>query len=234
MPIVANVNGEFYPDGPRRRGRRCSTCSRGRSPLPCSSSRGCARCTTPARASSSRSARRRRCRDSPRTCSATTTTCSRSSPTIRSSATSSAFNQALCGLYAAGLGAGATRQPSDRAGAVLPTPALRPAHAASTRAPRPRRRPPRRRMATATSSSAACSPTFLERGRAALRAARPRADRAVAEPVVDHRRRAGPARHRAHLRRRQRRPHPARRAVHRRRSRRASAARCSTSTSRAW
>ena len=64
---------------------RCWTFSRGRSLLPCSSSRACARCTTPARACSWKWARRRRCRDLPRMCSATAAMWSRSSPIIRNS-----------------------------------------------------------------------------------------------------------------------------------------------------
>ena len=53
-------------------------------------------------------------------------------------------------------------------------------------------------------------------------------------PGRDHRRGAGPARNRSHLRRRQRRAHPARRAVHRSDPHALPPARCSTSTSRAW
>ena len=96
--------------GPGRRGPRCSTFWRGRSPRPCSSSRDCARCTRPARACSWKSVRRRRCTASWRTSSASAATCSRCSPIIRSSRTPTAFNQALCGLYAAGLGAARVRE----------------------------------------------------------------------------------------------------------------------------
>ena len=49
---------------------RCSICWAARSPRRCSSSTACTRCTTPAPGSSSRSARRRRCTASSRTCSA--------------------------------------------------------------------------------------------------------------------------------------------------------------------
>ena len=69
LPIVANVDGELYPATARR---RCWTCSRARSPRPCSSSRACAPSTTTARASSSRSARSAPSRGSHPTCSATT------------------------------------------------------------------------------------------------------------------------------------------------------------------
>ena len=69
----------------------------------------CRPSTTPAPASSSRSARSRPCRASSTTCSAATTTSSPCSPTTRKQGDVVAFNQALCGLYAAGLGAGVER-----------------------------------------------------------------------------------------------------------------------------
>ena len=56
--------------------------------LPCNSSRACALSTRRALAFSSKSARRRRCRDSPKMFSATAAMSSRSSPTIPSSAIS--------------------------------------------------------------------------------------------------------------------------------------------------
>ena len=86
LPIVANVTGDFYPAGADTEamldmlGRQVAS--------PVQFVRACTRCTTPVRASSSRSARRRRCTASSRTCSArATTTCSRCSPTTRRTAT---------------------------------------------------------------------------------------------------------------------------------------------------
>jgi acyl transferase domain-containing protein len=46
LPIVANVNGEFYPTG-QASCRRCWISWRGRSLLPCNSLRACARSTMP-------------------------------------------------------------------------------------------------------------------------------------------------------------------------------------------
>ena len=93
-------------DGAGRRRRRCWTFSRGRSLLQCSSLRACARCTMPALASLSKLDRRKRCRDLPRTCSAhhgDVVSLFTNHPKVGDIA---AFNQALCGLYAAGLGRG--------------------------------------------------------------------------------------------------------------------------------
>ena len=131
-----------------------------------------------------------------------------------------AFNQALCGLYAAGLGVGDRRRPPRRAGdrrrrhrrlpprrcRVLAPPAPTPCRAHAAAADAGRRRPLR-----------AARPPVRRFPRPRRRDLRRRQRRAArCEPVVHHRRRARPARHRARLRRRQRRPHPARRAVHRR------------------
>ncbi len=72
LPIVANVTGELYPTGDGVGRADASRCSRARSPRPCSSSRGCGRCTTRAPGCSSRSGPSTPCRASPPTCSATT------------------------------------------------------------------------------------------------------------------------------------------------------------------
>ena len=70
MPIVANVDGEFYPTGPDVAPADDRSAREDRWPRRCNSSKACTRCTTRARGSSSRSDRRKPCRDSPRTCSA--------------------------------------------------------------------------------------------------------------------------------------------------------------------
>jgi hypothetical protein len=86
LPIVANVTGEFYARGRHDRDDARDPWA-SRSPRRCSSSRACARCTTPAPASSSRSGPSVRCTVSSRTCSAPTTTCWRCSPTTPSRGT---------------------------------------------------------------------------------------------------------------------------------------------------
>ena len=100
------------------------------------------------------------------------------------------FNQALCGLYAAGLGDG-EQAPAKRAAR---TETVYDGRAVRRTGPAPRRRRATRR-APATS--------------------RPRLGAASHRTGGDHRRRARPARRRAGLRRRERRPHPRRPAVHR-------------------
>ena len=133
LPIVANVNGEFYPTG-RRRGAEDVGPSRRQVASPGAVRQGPAtRCTAPARASSSRSARRKPCKDSPRTCSASdgdVVSLFTNHPKFGDIA---AFNQALCGLYAAGLGARFAEQ-ADTPGRYPPRspPAMRPRLAALT------------------------------------------------------------------------------------------------------
>ena len=82
LPIVANVDGTFYPTaGPDVTEQMLDILARqvaSRS----SSSRACGRCTRPGRARSSRSARSVRCRASPTTCLAPRMTSSHCSPTI--------------------------------------------------------------------------------------------------------------------------------------------------------
>ena len=186
--------------------RRCWIFSARRSPRRCSSSRACARCTTPARACSWKSGRRRRCRDLSRMCSAT-------APDVVSLFTNhpkigdiAAFNQALCGLYAAGLGAAAAGS-RDRFASAASVERAEPPSAGCTGT-----------AAMHTTqwrymrSSAVCSPTFSSAAGKFTAAGSGRGRRC---PGGNHRRGAGPARNRAHLRRRQCRPHPARRAVHR-------------------
>jgi hypothetical protein len=104
LPIVANVTGEFYPADASTETMleilgQADRLSR------CSSSRACRPCMPPAPASSSRSAPRRRCTASSRTSSAAThddvLALFTNFPKLADDA---AFNQALCGLYAAGLG----------------------------------------------------------------------------------------------------------------------------------
>ena len=141
---------------PDRRGRPGADARhprRVRSPRRCSSSRACARCTTRGRASSSRSAPRARCRASPPTCSATTPCLSLATNHPKPGDIVS-FNNALCGLWAAGLGAGAAVHGPRRA-----TPSCRPALPAQPRpAPRERvagaRRRRARRACSMSSSSA--------------------------------------------------------------------------------
>ena len=168
------------------------------------------RCTPPARASSSRSARngaaglrRRRPRRRPGRLSLFT-----NHPKLGECAR---FNQALCGLYAAGLGVGGVGRCVAAPAAVRVRRPLRRSR---------RERPPDRRGAVAA-----------DRGRR-LPGARPslrRLPRPRPPSVYDGGRRAArhgagrrspapprPARHGARLRRRQPRPPPARRAAHRR------------------
>ena len=123
------------------------------------------------------------------------------------------FNQALCGLYAAGLGRGDAptrrrRHPSRPA--AEPTCGFPPRSPADART-------------TATASSAHLLADFLDRSRSVWE--EPRPPRPVGPTVRTeagslgagghHRRGARPPRHRAGLRRRQPRPHPRRAAVHR-------------------
>ena len=77
-----------------------------RSPRPCSGSRGWRRCTPRACAPSSRSARRRRSRALSTTCWAASPTSGRCFTNHPKTGELPTFNQALCGLYAAGYGAG--------------------------------------------------------------------------------------------------------------------------------
>ncbi len=216
------MTGEFYPSD-------ADADDDARDPRPPGGSPGAVRqgpahaLRRPAPASSSRSARRRRCTGSSRTCSASTTTCWRCSPTTRSSATSVSFNQALCGLYAAGLG---SRQPARRPA----TAATRGTASATHHACAGTRRAQR---ASATDDRITqlgrLFAGVLEQG-LRIYGAEPgaptcRLPQPLDAPVTHrcragrrHRRRAGPARGRAGLRRRQHRPDPRRPAVHRRAS----------------
>ena len=171
----------FYPTGDGRRGGACSTSSAARSPRRCSSSRACARCTTRAPAYSSRvgpkralqgfAVRRPRRRPSARASA-------RNHPKLGDVAT---FNQALCGLYAAGLGRRRRAQPRRQAVATAG------AAAAGGRAPAARR------------AAAATTDAYRELGRlfADVPRAGPRADRLARRAMRpadrarrDHRRRA--------------------------------------------
>ncbi len=106
IPIVANVNGEFYPTGPDVVPQMLDILAQ-QVASPVQFVKGLRHaCTTPARACSWKSGRRKRCRGLPRMCWA-------SGGDVVSLFTNHpkfgdivAFNQALCGLYAAGLGRG--------------------------------------------------------------------------------------------------------------------------------
>ena len=107
VPIVANVNGEFYPTGPDVVPRMLDILAR-QVASPVQFVKGLrtlydagARVFVEVGPEESAAGI---CRGCPRRAAAT---CSRCSPIIRSSSDIAAFNQALCGLYAAGLGAAA-------------------------------------------------------------------------------------------------------------------------------
>ena len=186
--------------------------------------------TTRARGSSSRSAPSGRCRASPPTCSATTGSCSLSTnhPKVGDVAS---FNNALCGLWAAGLRARhrAGRRVAARSRRRSPPRVRRPPPSAS--------RPARRRAGTPPAADTLRAQRlfaeFLERGRELL-GDRPRPDGPSTEPVVITGAALGTARRRAALRRRQRRPPAGRRRRASTSSPAGCAARCSTSTSRGW
>ena len=148
-----------------------------------------------ARASSSRSGPSRRSRASSTTCSATTPT-SRAVTNHPKLGDVVAFNQALCGLYAAGLGLRRTR-----ADVALAVATVREADHGRTQLAAIGRR-----ATTCTSSSARCSPTCSSAAATCSAGRRRRRRRRAGR---DHRRGARAARRRARLRRRQRRPHPA-------------------------
>ena len=109
LPIVANTNGEFYPVGPDVV-PKCGD-SRGRVAAPVQFVKGlrtlyrggCTEC-------SSKSGLRKRCRDLPKTCSASAAMWFRFSPMTRKSATFPHSIKRYCCLYAAGLG-GEPRNP---------------------------------------------------------------------------------------------------------------------------
>ena len=172
LPIVANVDGEFYPTGPgvedadarhpRPPGRLAGAVRQGPRDALRRRARACSSRSGPKRALQGFAddvlgeRRRRRPLHQP--------------PEGR--ATSSSFNQALCGLYAAGLGVGRAEQPT-RACRGRPSP---PPIAAAAPAPRVRAAPraprrPRRAHGRATASSAACSPTCSSGGHGAAAAA---------------------------------------------------------------
>ena len=126
-----------------------------------------------------------------------------------------AFNQALCGLYAAGLGTRRRGARRSRGGAGAHRPVAVP------EASRPRRRS-RRCPTTATASSGTCWPTSSTAagrcGRDPPPTPHPHRSRSRRGPLGArgrHGRGPRPPRHRAGLRRRQPRPHPRRAAVHR-------------------
>ena len=92
------------------------------------------------------------------------------------------FNQALCGLWAAGLGP--ARAPVDASRRAAPGATAAPRRPAPRRGPAPHGSGATRRRAAAT-SSARLFDEFLERGRELMRRrARPRASAPATEPVV--------------------------------------------------
>ena len=171
---------------------------------------------------------------------ASTTTCSRCSPTTPSSATLAAFNQALCGLYAAGLGL-------DRA----PAPSVAPGRRRRDH-PRPRRTGARHGIMTTTirrarpalrgrpragpdASTAPVAPrSTRRRRRRACAGAAPSGPRAGARAGGGHRRRPRAARRAAGLRRREPRRGSSRASSSSTPSRTGSASRWSTCGSPAW
>ncbi len=146
---------------------RCSTCWPDRSPRRCSSSPGSAASPMPAPVSSSKSARSGRSAASSPTSSATTRRSSTSPPTTRRSVTLVSFNQALCGLYAAGLGDG---RATAAAAATTELP-QRPRRPSSRRSRWPRRSQRRRSPASPPPNASTLElghlfADFLDRGRA--------------------------------------------------------------------
>ncbi len=119
------------------------------------------------------------------------------------------FNQALCGLYAAGLGAGTPA--AVAAPAPLPATAVAPAPAPAPVAAPPSPLPHRSGVRRATCRARTPHGRLPREGGSPLERRRCRHGRAGG----DQRRVARPARHRARLRRRQPRRHPARQATDR-------------------
>ena len=192
----------------------------------------------PARASSLKSDRRRRCRDLPRMCSAIAAMWFRCSPIIPKFGDIPSFNQALCALYAAGLGRGqaeAAQVPAkpvaSQSAIAAPANDTKPTPLAATAPSRCHSAVSAPSNGIRTTNSAVCSPMLWigAAGNSPRREAR--LDR---HPGDDHRSGFGTAGNRAHLRRCQHRTHPARRAIHRRDPYALSAGPCSTNTSRAW
>ncbi len=120
------------------------------------------------------------------------------------------FNQALCGLYASGLGR--ARESAIKAGEAGAAQAASPP-AARARGEFPARPPARRRPRRRDAARAGAHVRRVHGSRA--RSARRRRAPGPRRAGGDHRRLAGASRHEADLRRRQPRPHPPRRAAHR-------------------
>ena len=151
-----------------------------------------------------------------------------------------AFNQALCGLYAAGLGRGQAEVCVEIPAKTAPSQSAisasandtKPVPLAATCSPVPSRHRRTLRTAMAYNELGRLFAETLERAAGKSTTARSLPRPCI--PVVHHRSVVGPARNRAHLRRWQHRAHLARRSIHQRRSPRSSARPCSTNTSGAW